>query len=273
MAEMETTLTTVCVVADLHINSTVAVCPPLVNLDDGGTYHASRGQRWLWECWLDYISQVKARPGRKVVVFGGDMAELDCKRRSVQLISQNKATILQIVSETIAPLVDLADTIIVIRGTPAHEGKGCWLEEEVASDFDNVLPCSKSIKSWYHFRGQVDGRRYDIAHHASMAGKDQTSYKSPIDLAEKALWYYRVMLEQPAPDFVIRSHNHRHREAQIHGCHAIFAPCWSLATEYVYRAGMEYSLADIGGLIIEGDKLECVRYEPREARRVWQIKI
>ena len=30
---------------DTHIGSTVALCKPTVDLDDGGTYHASRAQR------------------------------------------------------------------------------------------------------------------------------------------------------------------------------------------------------------------------------------
>ena len=270
---MDTQLTTVGIVSDLHSNSTVGLCPPVVNLDDGGTYHSSRGQRWLWECWLDYIHQFTLIQGNKILVLGGDMGELDTKRRSVQLISQNKATILAMVAETLAPLVDIADKVIVIRGTPAHEGKGCWLEEAIAADLDNVIPCSKSIKSWYHFRGVIDGRRYDIAHHATMAGKDASSYKSPLDLAEKALWYYLVALQQPAPHYVIRSHQHRHREAEMHGCHAIFTPGWTLAPEYIYRAGKEFSLADIGGLIIQGDQVRSVRYYARDEKRVWQIKL
>lgn len=201
------------------------------------------------------------------------MGELDTKKRSVQLISLNKATILAMVIETLSAIVETADKVIVIRGTQAHEGKACWLEETIAADLDNVIPCSKSIRSWYHFRGQIDGRRYDIAHHATMAGKDQTSYKSPIDLAEKALWYYRVMLQQPAPTFVIRSHQHRHREAEMHGVQAIFTPGWTFAPEYIYRAGKEFSLADVGGMFFQGDQARAVCYETPETRRVWALRL
>jgi hypothetical protein len=39
---------------DLHVNSTVALCPPTVELDDGGTYHHSRTQAWIWNRWIDF---------------------------------------------------------------------------------------------------------------------------------------------------------------------------------------------------------------------------
>ena len=42
------------VTSDLHAGSTVALCPPKVQLDDGGKYEASKAQLWLWECWLDF---------------------------------------------------------------------------------------------------------------------------------------------------------------------------------------------------------------------------
>jgi len=46
----------VAVVADTHPNSTVGLCPPEVELDDGGTYHASKAQRWLWEFRIPLVS-------------------------------------------------------------------------------------------------------------------------------------------------------------------------------------------------------------------------
>jgi hypothetical protein len=50
------------VVSDLHLNSTVALCPPEgVTLDDGGTSEPSRLQRWLWDCWEDDWTQGRAR--------------------------------------------------------------------------------------------------------------------------------------------------------------------------------------------------------------------
>src|SRR5512139_2836879 len=93
------------VISDLHINSTVAVCPPTVNLDDGGSYHATPAQRWLWECWKDAWRKIREQAaGRRVVLLiNGDLGELDTKRRSNQLITVNKSTIQSIILETLEP--------------------------------------------------------------------------------------------------------------------------------------------------------------------------
>jgi hypothetical protein len=40
------------VISDTHINSTVALCKPSVQLDDGQEVKISRAQRWFWENWL-----------------------------------------------------------------------------------------------------------------------------------------------------------------------------------------------------------------------------
>ena len=90
---MENTGVNLIAVSDLHINSSVAICPPRVQLDDGGTYHPSPGQRWLNECFADFQARVNELKGVKVLMLCGDMGELDVKRRSNQLITTNKATI------------------------------------------------------------------------------------------------------------------------------------------------------------------------------------
>ena len=49
------------ITSDLHAGSTVAICPPRVQLDDGGEYHASKAQRWLWERWKDFWIRGEAK--------------------------------------------------------------------------------------------------------------------------------------------------------------------------------------------------------------------
>jgi len=113
------------VTSDHHINSTVALCTPVINLDDGGTYHASRTQRELYNCWLDFWQQAKELTTgyKRVGVFNGDLGELDTKKRSIQLVTLNKATIQRMVIDTIEPALAILDSVFVMRGTAAHTGK------------------------------------------------------------------------------------------------------------------------------------------------------
>lgn len=247
------TETTVIVVSDTHINSTVALCPPAVELDDGGTYHPSPAQRWLWRNWLDFWSRAAQQPGRKIVVINGDLGELDTKRRSVQLISANKATIIKTVHAAIEPALAVASQVLVIRGTPAHIGKGAWLEEEIANDLDNTIK-NGTTASHYHARIKVDDVRLDISHHAGMGSLPWGRHNAANSLASRVLWNYKVDMNRKPPHLVIRSHNHRAAVGYAMGggdeIEVRYTPAWSLATEFTYRAGYENTLADVGGLFI-----------------------
>jgi len=246
-------LTTLICNADLHVNSTVGLCPPGVELDDGGTYRPSQAQRWLWRNWLELWERVGSIEGRKVGVVCGDVGELDTKRRSVQLISANKATIIKMVTSALEPMLAVVDQLIIIRGTPAHTGKGSWLEESVAEDLDNVIRDASSA-SHYHARITIDGVRLDIAHHAPMGRQPWARNTGANTLASKTLWYYRVGMHKPPPHLVIRAHNHQAARGYAEDggdCVEVrYLPAWTLATEFVFRSGYENVLADVGGLIV-----------------------
>lgn len=269
-------------VSDLHTNSTVGLCTPTVNLDDGGTYTASRTQRWLWDNWcamwrmLD--KQYPAPDWRRVVIFNGDMGELDTKRRSVQLISPNKATIQAIVLDTIQPAIEWARDVYVVRGTPAHVGKSAWLEEAIAHDLSNAVKFSETgAASWWHIRGTFDSVRVDIAHHANMGGQPWTRINAAPRLGAKILWQYEIERHQPAPQLVIRSHNHYCVNAQMNGTQIWFTPAWTVLTEHGYRSGYENDIAHIGAVVAECDsgsvKVNKIMYEMKGERRVWQTKL
>ena len=263
-------------IGDLHINSKVALSPPSIQLDEGGSYRASRGQRWLWDCWLDFRDKVKddTEGYRRIVVFNGDMGELDTKRRSSQLITPNKATILDMVLTTIEPIISIADAVYVIRGTQAHTGKSAWLEETIAADLDNAVHDGGA--SWWHVRAVASGVRFDIAHHASMGGLPWTEKNAANKIAAIIVNRYMVDMEQRPPHVTLRSHNHRCNDSfDNFKTRAICLPCWSLMTEFGYRIGRENSIADIGGAVTfceDGEyKVEKYPYSPRENKRVWAI--
>jgi hypothetical protein len=264
--------------ADLHINSTCALCPPVVNLDKG-TYHSTRTQHWLWECWLhfwDYVKD-KANGKRIIVIFNGDLGELDTKRRSNQLISPNKSVILDLVKNTLEPALDVADIYIIIRGTAAHEGKDSWLEEDIAKDI-LAFPYSKTVKSWWHFTGKVSDVRFDIAHHARIGGRPFNKPSAATRLAADTMWHYSIEKKQPAPDITARSHGHVFADSgRNFETRAFYTPCWTMINEFGYRIGNENDKTDIGGLIFDCNgrnyTWEYQRYEPKEARQVWRINL
>jgi hypothetical protein len=271
----ETKIDGVIVLSDTHINSTVSVCPPTVELDDGGTYRASRLQRALWDSFLDFRdTAARTITGRKILILNGDIAELDTKRRSTQLVTINKATITKLTLKALSPFFEIADHVIVLRGTMAHTGKGSWAEEMIANDLDNVIASSAEVKSWYHYRGTISGYKFDVAHHGRMGGVPWTERNAGIRLAAETFWQYSNH-GWPLPDVVIRSHNHRRADSgRNFPFLAMFTPAWQAHTEFTYRIGRENSLADIGGDIFlckpGGLEWKPIDYKPHNpGRRIW----
>jgi hypothetical protein len=238
---------TLAIVADTHINSTLGVCPPVINLDDGGTYISSKVQRELWRAWLDYWEQIDKLPGDKIAVFNGDLGELDTKRRSYQIITPNKATIQSIILDTLAPALDICRGAIFIRGTLAHTGKSSWLEEATAQDVDITIPAN-GTSSHYQYRGVVEGVPVDIAHHATAGRLPQTEKNAANKTAYIIMYRYMVEMKEKPPKFAYRSHNHRYSTSgdNFDVC-AIHTMCFQAKTEFVHRIGQENSLPNIGG--------------------------
>jgi len=269
-------------VGDQHTNSTVGLSAPAVNLDDGGTYHLNRTQQWLWHCWLEIWQDFASVPAvRKIVVWKGDTAELDTKRRSVQLISINKATVFKLLIRTMEPALDVADANVFIRGTQAHVGRGAWIEETIADDCTTAIRDKEhGTASWYQCRPVIDGVRFDLSHHAGLGRRWWTKNTSAAALAAEVAIDYIVGMGQPPPNIVSRSHNHRLAEGTADTYNTLvqvqYTPAWTTATEFAYRSGFENKYADIGAvmwLIKDGQyERRILRFKP-DTRRIWAMKI
>lgn len=262
-------------VGDFHINEKSGLCAEVVQLDEGGTYHPSTGQREIRECFVDFAEKFHSIPADKHIVFlKGDIADIDAKNRTTSLITRNHAVVQEMVVEALDPLVGLADGIVVFRGTAAHTGKSAWIEEAIANDYDSAIHSEESA-SWWQMSKTIEGVRFDVAHHAPMPGSPLTYHKASLDLAVRALWYYKVQLNLPPPHIVSRAHMHRLSDSgDNYETRAIFTPAWCLKTEYLYRYGKELNLSDIGGVIYLCDQgkveVQKIRYPYEAKKKSWE---
>lgn len=263
----------IAVVSDTHIGSTVGLCPPLVNLDDGGTYNASPGQMWLWRSWKDYAAKVQAlADGAEITtIFNGDLVEADSKKRSHQVITRNKADLTRLATDTIAPLVDISTRAFFIRGTEAHVGKSAQYEEEIAADCAIAVKCTETVTSWWQFYGELGGVCFDISHHGKIGSLPWNRGNPLGTLAVRTMLAYAG---RRVPDVVMRSHNHKY--ASTHDNYPVMVVstlAWQLKTEYTHRLGIPEP-ADIGGLVFVCDKGEYtwqkIQYTPK-AEKPWTL--
>ncbi|KKK70938.1 hypothetical protein LCGC14_2918940, partial [marine sediment metagenome] len=158
------------VVGDLHTNSTVGLVTPTTNLDDGGTYRSSKGQRWLWRKWLsfwDEVSTVAEKHNASVwTVFNGDLVSVKVKHESTQFNSMNMADVFPMAIDTLMPAIDRSERVFVLRGTAAHGGLSGEKEEEIARDI-GAEKCGDN-HSWWELLLECEGVLYDIRHHGPL---------------------------------------------------------------------------------------------------------
>lgn len=269
--------TTLAVISDMHINSTVALCPDEVELPDGGAYQPSNGQKWINRCWRDYLDQVRSkRRGQTIGIVNGDAIETDAKDRSTQTISRNKDTILSMGADVLDPFAKQCDALMFTAGTDAHGGKGAEFEAALADDFEPIRCAETGRAVWYSIDLTIEGLHILISHHpAGGAGKAQTRQNLVNRIATDSI-FNCAQNNIPQYDLIIHSHLHQYIDSyNAYRTRVIITPAWTFAPDYLFRSGKApQAIADIGGVNVYCDRgkleIEPIRYQP-EARKSWTL--
>lgn len=259
---------------DYHTNSTTALCRPRVTLDDGGYYVASPLQKAIYNEFSDYLQQLEDAKKRKgwpiYAIMNGELSD-DLKHPSTQMITRNPQDAARNAIETLKPLVDMADKVIVTRGTAAHSGLASWSDEKIAEDFDAVQD-KKGNYAHYQFRGIIGGVRWHVQHHGF------SSYSQPhLALSAAKRNIDRVTanyskIKQPYPDIVMFGHHHKPLDSgdMVQHTRVITLPSWQLTNEFGHRLGGDW--LPIGGIIAYCDngKLEIEKHYKHLVETRWQ---
>ena len=250
--------TLIAVVSDIHAGSTVALCPDSVSLDDGGNYHASKAQQWLWQCWLEYWAcvaemQVKSM-GRLIAVFNGDAVEGD-HHGTTQILSGNPNAQAAVLNACMAVPLDLRpDKLLFVRGTEAHVGKSGSAEERIADGlYRDKRPVIRdeaaNNASWWHYKGECGGVRLDITHHGRTGQREHTRGGAAVLHAHDILLSHVKRNELP-PHLCFRGHYHKFNDSgDACPVRVITTGAWQLKTSHVHKVAAD-SHADIGGAIV-----------------------
>jgi len=251
----------VVVISDTHVGGRTALCPPTVQLDDGGVYTPSKQQKilygWWREFWDDFVPHVtKGEP--YVVVHNGDCVD-GAPHGSVAQISH-------LMDDQVVAAVDLMGPIIRnkkvqsyyhIRGTEAHIGKSGELEERTAKALGAVKDDDGRFARWELWLRMGDGKNEHLVHFLHHIGSTgSTHYESSAVMAELAAELTEAARwgENPA-SAIVRSHRHRSIEVRIPSSHgwrfAVVTPAWQLKTPFAYKIpGARLAPSQIGGIVL-----------------------
>jgi hypothetical protein len=253
----------------------VALCPPTIALDDGIVYTRARRNCGCGSCWLDYWRQVNAK--RKAlgadlyIILNGDMTE-GSHHGSTQILSGNATAQAAVVDAVLkVPLALNPDRLWIIRGTEAHVGASACHEERIAKgllkDGRPIVPCTETdTASHWHARIDVQGIRFDLAHHGCVGARSWTKGNVTNALAAD-LFANHCADGVPHPHIALRAHMHQFVDTgSAAPTRVLQSGAWQLATAFTHRIASRGKLAEVGAYIITVDDGEYdvkpVRYKP-----------
>ncbi len=259
------------IIADTHFACKLALCPPTVTLDEGGTYHISRFQEAILECWNSFHDEWVPRVTRgepHILVLNGD--GMDSRHHeATTLITNNLADQQKIAYEMLAPKVERAAAFYYIRGSESHSGPSGENEEKLAEKL-GAIPDETGNHSRYELYLNVGNCLVHLTHHIGVTGS--LAYETTALMKEYAeTTSEAARWGKKAPNVVARAHRHRNAEIQVptaHGYGYCFTtPSWQLKTPYVYRGMGRISTPQLGGsLVRQGDEEFYTRH------KIWSIE-
>lgn len=227
------------IVSDLHVNSTLGLCPPQGILqDDGGLFAPNRLQRWLIQCWKDFLNEVSSiiRPDDEVYgIVAGDTPDKNPK--TTQLMTFNDESIVRAAVEVLEPLRDLCtDGFWMLRGTETHIGQSGHLEEAVARSLKATkYPIHSETYSSWILRVEFGGVKIDCTHHGPIGRLPWTTMNGLGRVCYEIIDEY-VASNEPYPDIALQGHNHRYADTgSNYPIRVISLPCFQLSTSYGAR--------------------------------------
>jgi hypothetical protein len=260
------------VVSDLQVGSIFGMLPPDFLTSEGIPKLQNVGQRYLWDCWLDFCERTREfKPN--AIIANGDMNDGRQRKQEGSELSLN------LISDQIRAAVECLQVLkkaapnakwYFTRGTPYHVSVCGEAEEEIAKSM-NAEKYS-SVGTGVYVREvlwlDVEGVIIEASHHI---GVSQGFYRAT-QLDKEMQWSAMTAKDNtkgvPKADLLIRSHVH-HFMALHHGSkQGVQCPCWQLQTNFMRKNSVYRLTPDIGGVHIEVDGEAKKRGKP--PCRIWQ---
>lgn len=152
------------------------------------------------------------------------------------------------------------DKLFYVYGTTTHVHGS---EDAIARDLDaEPLIKPTAANNWrdgrfvhHHLKLNINGVRFDIAHHGLNAGGRAWTKENGVAYAIKSMYFNALLGGYKPPDYVVRSHMHEFVTAEYNGeIRGFITPAFQLKTHYGHRVA-NMKLSSIGMLIfvIEAD--------------------
>jgi hypothetical protein len=255
--------TQVVIISDLHVGSTLGLCPPVVYLDDGGKYLPNELQKLSYAYWKKtfwpYVWKKAEKENRRTIVVCNAETIDGSHHGTNQIWSNQPSDQIDVAATVLDEAIHKADVRLFTRGTPAHVGESGAADEAVAKRCKATRPDGRKIGplSTYHLSLNAGGVLLDISHQGPNAGSRMWTKGNGARSYARTIILDALVLHQKPPDVIVRSHYHKKLHETLreygHKTEMIVSPAWQWMTSYAFQVASFENVADIGGILISID--------------------
>ena len=255
-------------IADTHCGSStgIMVARPW-QLNDGGEYRPSQGQRKLWGLTAEICQEVRRlrllyENTRIIVVHNGDANDGN-HHGTPQLVTSDTEEQERIHLDLMDEMYSIMgygnedDRTYYTAGTRVHVGSS---EHRIAMDL-GAVPFNKGKGkrdgeyAWPRLPLDVNGCLFDFAHHGFSPGNLLHTRGNAIRSKLKSMYYERLELGVRVARYYVSAHNHQYRHEGIYTdkvgvVHGIISPALQGRTHYVNKVAAR-NVSDLGMLVWE----------------------
>lgn len=217
----------VLVLNDTHCGSDCALLPERVILDNGHSIGHGENKKleFLWRAWLDMREEFARLAGADpfTLVLNGDIIE-GVHHGTDEVLAAKASDHLNIAKEAIGPFIEMADKVVVTKGTQCH-----------TQDWESVLCREYGLPDAKNFQQfKVNNVLVDVRHHMSCAARvDAESGALAKVMANAVAQCNRAQYETPR--VFLRGHRHLTGD-YCDGYQMIVVPgAWQYLTRYGFK--------------------------------------
>lgn len=202
----------VCIDSDTHFGS---VLSPVLKFEkkNGQVEHPTKRQSYLADerrRFVDDMAGLKSKLNAFLLYVNlGDVTE-GVKHKSAQRISEDIEDHVKLAQMFMKPISEVADLMVCIRGTEAHDGIGATLAEATFRPAaEKVWKFDEESGALTGYRAFIDvgGVRFDLEHHISGASRPWTKGGN-IQRRAVSSWFETSFAGERPAHYVFRGHTH-----------------------------------------------------------------
>ena len=249
----------VAIVSDLHVGSTVGLCPPNgIELEDGGRYMPNTVQGWTWDRWCEFWQDARdfAAGAEVIGIVNGEFVDGN-HHGTTQIATPSPAMMAAAAIDVMQPACKLASQWYVTKGTAAHVSPGGASDAAIAARLGAVCDPETNQHAAYHWRVQVGPVLFDLAHHI---GGNIRPWTRGTNIRAEVI--EALIHTHHRPMVIVRSHVHTYVDtgSTFGDVLGVVTPAWQLKTEYAHRVTRNPQRT-VGGLLFEVTE-QGFRYQP-----------